>query len=123
MLNDSGHMWVRLKGDTFGVDVATISGVVTAVTDCIFDLKDSAIQFLTTDRHRHRTKTGIHALRGFPSVISAVDGTHVRIQTPSEDEEQCIYKHKCHLAGQYARCPCIQDLGIVPLHGDTSSWP
>ncbi|WAR16455.1 HARB1-like protein [Mya arenaria] len=38
-------------------------------------MKDSAIQFPTTDRHRHRTKTGFHAIRGFPSVISAVDGT------------------------------------------------
>ncbi|WAR15080.1 HARB1-like protein [Mya arenaria] len=57
-------------------------------------MKDSAIQFPTTDRHRHRTKTGFHAIRGFPSVISAVDGTHVRIQTPSDDEEQHRHRTK-----------------------------
>ncbi|XP_052760293.1 putative nuclease HARBI1 [Mya arenaria] len=96
--------FLQVIGDTFGVDVATVSRVVTAVTDCIFDMKDSAIQFPTTDRHRHRTKTGFHAIRGFPSVISAVDGTHVRIQTPSDDEEQCVNRKHFHSINVQASC-------------------
>ncbi|WAR08359.1 HARB1-like protein, partial [Mya arenaria] len=67
-------------------------------------MKDSAIQFPTTDRHRHRTKTGFHAIRGFPSVISAVDGTHVRIQTPSEDEEQYVNRKHFHSINVQASC-------------------
>ncbi|WAR05763.1 HARB1-like protein [Mya arenaria] len=67
-------------------------------------MKDSAIQFPTTDRHRHRTKTGFHAIRGFPSVISAVDGTHVRIQTPSDDEEQCVNRKHFHSINVQASC-------------------
>ncbi|WAR09501.1 HARB1-like protein, partial [Mya arenaria] len=67
-------------------------------------MKDSAIQFSTTDRHRHRTKTGFHAIRGFPSVISAVDGTHVRIQTPSDDEEQYVNRKHFHSINVQASC-------------------
>ncbi|WAR13889.1 HARB1-like protein, partial [Mya arenaria] len=60
--------------------------------------------FPTTDRHRHRSKTGFHAIRGFPSVISAVDGTHVSIQTPSEDEEQYVNRKHFHSINVQASC-------------------
>jgi hypothetical protein len=44
--------FLQLIGDTFGVDIATVSRVVTRVTDELCDLKDQTIKFPTTDRHK-----------------------------------------------------------------------
>jgi len=37
--------FLQVIGDTFGVDVAKVSRVVTVVTDCLFRLKDVVIRF------------------------------------------------------------------------------
>ncbi|WAR13278.1 HARB1-like protein [Mya arenaria] len=81
-------IFLQVIGDTFGVDVATVSRTARFVFR----------------RHRHRTKTGFNAIRGFPSVISAVDGTHVRIQTPSMDEEQYVNRKHFHSINVQASC-------------------
>ena len=44
-------------------------------------------RFPTTDRHKQLKKGGFHAIAGFPSVISAVNGTHIRIIAPYNYEE------------------------------------
>ncbi|WAQ98069.1 hypothetical protein MAR_022442, partial [Mya arenaria] len=82
-------MVLQVIGDSHVVDVATVSRVVTAVTDCIFDMKDSAIKFPTADRHRHR----MHQ-----------DGTYIRIQTPFENEEQYVNRKHFHNLNMQASC-------------------
>ncbi|XP_045199038.2 putative nuclease HARBI1 [Mercenaria mercenaria] len=41
--------FLQVIGDTFGVDVATVSRTVTDVMDALFDLKDRVIRFPKTN--------------------------------------------------------------------------
>jgi len=50
--------FLQVIGDTFGVDVATVSRVVTEVTDCLFRLKDVVIRCPVSDADRRRVMTG-----------------------------------------------------------------
>jgi len=56
--------FLQVNGDTFGVDVATVSRVVTQVTDCLFRLKDLVIRFPMSDADRRRVMTGFNSIRG-----------------------------------------------------------
>jgi len=96
--------FLQIVGDSVGVDIATVSRVVTLVTDCLFDLKDLVIRFPTTNRHKQLTKDGFHAIAGFPSVISAVDGTHIRIIAPHNYEENYVNRKHYHSINVQALC-------------------
>ncbi|XP_052260728.1 putative nuclease HARBI1 [Dreissena polymorpha] len=96
--------FLQLIGDTFGVDIATVSRVVTRVTDELCDLKDQTIKFPTTDRHKSIIKQNFFKIAGFPSVIAAIDGTHVRIIAPHEHEEQYVNRKHYHSVNVQATC-------------------
>jgi hypothetical protein len=96
--------FLQVIGDTFGIDIATVSRVVTDVTDVLFDIRDRVIIFPTTDRHKHQIKQGFFAIAGFPSVISAIDGTHIRIQAPSQYEDQFVNRKHYHSINVQATC-------------------
>ena len=81
-------------GYTFGVDVATVSRVVTEVTDCLFRLKNVVIRFPISDADRRRVMTGFYAIRGFSGVIGCIDGTHVRIISPGGPDEVSYVNRK-----------------------------
>lgn len=86
--------FLQVIGDTFGVDVATVSRVLTNVTDALFNLKDLVIQFPVTDVARNAAKRGFFSMRGFPGVVGCIDGTHVRIISPPKDEEAAYVNRK-----------------------------
>ena len=96
--------FLQLIGDTFGVDIATVSRVVTRVTDELCDLKDQTIKFPTTDRHKSIIKHNFFKIAGFPSVIAAIDGTHVSIIAPHEQEEQYVNRKHYHSVNVQATC-------------------
>ncbi|XP_052218400.1 putative nuclease HARBI1 [Dreissena polymorpha] len=97
--------FLQIIGDTFGVDIATVSRVVTNVTDCLFALKDTVIKFPLTDADRRRVMAGFFAMRGFPGVIGCVDCTHVRIISPGgEDEPSYVNRKGFHSLNVQATC-------------------
>jgi len=97
--------FLQVIGDTFGVDVATVSRVVTEVTDCLFRLKDVVIRFPMSDADRRRVMTGFYAIRGFPGVIGCIDGTHVRIISPGgPDEVSYVNRKSFHSINVQATC-------------------
>ena len=97
--------FLQLIGDTFGVDVATVSRVVTRVVDALFDIKDEYINFPTTDAERASVKNGFYKMRGFPGVVGCIDGTHVRIMSPPKDQEMAyVNRKRYHSINVQATC-------------------
>ncbi|XP_052230655.1 putative nuclease HARBI1 [Dreissena polymorpha] len=97
--------FLQIIGDTFGVDIATVSRVVTDVTNSLFALKDMVIRFPVTDADRRRVMTGFFEMRGFPGVIGCVDGTHVRIISPGgPDEPSFVNRKGFHSLNVQATC-------------------
>ena len=97
--------FLQVIGDTFGVDVATVSRVVTEVTDCLFRLKDVVIRFPMSDADRRRVMTGFYSVRGFPGVVGCIDGTHVRVISPGgPDEVSYVNRKGYHSINVQATC-------------------
>ena len=88
----------RLVGDAHGVSPATVSRcvhrVVAVINDVFFNdvvkFPDRGECFDIPARFREVTKSGM------PCVIGLVDGTHVKIIGPSENEEQFVNLHDDH---------------------------
>ena len=85
---------MQVIGDTFGVDISTVSRVISSVTDLLFRLKDRVIKFPVTDIDRRRAMKAFYAVRGFPSVIGCIDGTHVNIISPGQPDEAAFVNRK-----------------------------
>ena len=69
-----------------GVYKSTVSRVVPDVTYAIVDISQRFIRWPWEPAERQRNWTGFYSLGGFPYVIGCIDGTHIRIQAPTEDE-------------------------------------
>ena len=109
--------FLQVIGDTFGVDIATVSRVITAVVDAIFGLKDRFIKFPTSDEDRRRATYDFFRVRGFPSVIGCIDGTHIRLLSPGQPDEAAYVNRKhYHSINVQATCDrngkpiCVIDL-------------
>lgn len=97
--------FLQVIGDTFGVDIATVSRVITRVTDALFHLKDDYIKFPTSDEARNVAKRGFYAQRRFPGVIGCIDGTHIRIISPPKAEEVAyVNRKRYHSINVQATC-------------------
>ena len=106
---------LQVIGDTFGIDIATVSRVVTKVTDALFDLKDQYIKFPTTDVDIQNTKIGFYNLRRFPGVIRCIDGTHIRILSPPKEEELAyVNRKRYHSINVQATCDHTGMIFICP---------
>ena len=49
-------------------------------------------------------KQNFFKIAGFPSVIAAIDGTHIRIIAPHEHEEQYVNRKHYHSVNVQATC-------------------
>ncbi|CAC5414366.1 HARBI1 [Mytilus coruscus] len=78
--------FLEVIGDTMGVDKATACRAVNDVTNALLSKKDQFIKWPARQEERDRNKQGFFRGGLFPGVIGCIDGTHVKIQAPSEDE-------------------------------------
>ncbi|CAC5376497.1 unnamed protein product [Mytilus coruscus] len=67
----------------------TVSRIVSDVLNSLCDKRD---EFIKWPRNVDETRGDFYRLSGFPNVLGAIDGTHVRIQAPSEDESSFVYR-------------------------------
>ncbi|XP_063425421.1 putative nuclease HARBI1 [Mytilus trossulus] len=61
-------------------------------------------QFIKWPRNVDETRGDFYRLSGFPNVLGAIDGTHVRIQAPSEDESSFVKRKGVHSVNVQAVC-------------------
>ncbi|KAK6175228.1 hypothetical protein SNE40_013735 [Patella caerulea] len=83
------------SGDDFGVSQLTVSRVVVETLDVLSDphIVQRFVSMPISQQETQRHKRQFHALAGFPGVI---DGTHVRILAPSQDEAEFVNRKNYH---------------------------
>uniref|UniRef100_H2Y6X0 DDE Tnp4 domain-containing protein n=1 Tax=Ciona savignyi TaxID=51511 RepID=H2Y6X0_CIOSA len=70
-------------GDLIGLNQSTVSRIVHRISRCIAKSKSNFIKFPT---NLQREKESFYVIAGFPSVVGAIDCTHVAISTPGGGE-------------------------------------
>ncbi|XP_052219114.1 putative nuclease HARBI1 [Dreissena polymorpha] len=111
--------FLQVIGDTFGVDIATVSRVITAVVDAFFGLKDRFIKFPTSDEDRCRATNDFFRVREFPSVIGCIDGTHIRLLSPGQPDE-AAYVNRKHYHSINVHATCDRDGNFTSMN---ACWP
>ncbi|CAC5399721.1 HARBI1 [Mytilus coruscus] len=95
---------LHVIGDTMGHDKATVSRVLTKFTDALIAKRDQFIKWPCTPDKLNATKNGFYEKAGFPNVIGCVDGTHVRIQAPEDDEPSFVNRKGFHSVNVQGIC-------------------
>lgn len=79
----------RDVADRFGITISALHTVITRVTDFILALAHNIIKY-PTDLEKEQTSNFYLQQKGFPNIIGAIDGSHIRIDKPVEDPDSYI---------------------------------
>ena len=85
--------FLQVIGDTFGVDKTAASRVATGVSEVLWEKLGQFVQF---PANTSSMKAGVFEMAGFPGVIGCVDGSHIRIIAPAEDEPDYVNRKGYH---------------------------
>lgn len=89
--------FLQVIGDTFaGLHKSTISRVLRRVCIALARKLDQFVKFPETREEKDEIKRGFYELAGFPCVLGCVDGSHIRITAPSENEPNYINRKGYH---------------------------
>lgn len=76
-------------GDDIQVDKSTASRAIWKVTNGLLRMKSQYLKF-PTPQESDKVKSDFYKVANFPGVLGLIDGTHIRIQRPSENENEYI---------------------------------
>lgn len=95
--------FLEIIGDTMGFDKSTVSRAINDVTKALIAKKN---RFIKWPNHEEilKSKQNFFSRGGFPGVIGCIDGTHVRIQAPLEDEAVYVNRKGFHSINVQAIC-------------------
>ncbi|XP_024875157.1 putative nuclease HARBI1 isoform X2 [Temnothorax curvispinosus] len=79
----------RDVADRFGVTISCLHTIITRVTQFIMTLAPNVIRYPTAVE-KEESATYFLQEKGFPGVIGAIDGSHIRIDKPMEDPDSYI---------------------------------
>jgi len=97
--------FLEVIGDTFlSYDKSTVSRVVRRVTLALASKVNEFVKFPTTANERDEIKHGLFRVGGFPCAIGCIDGTHVRIKAPSQNESDFVNRKGFHSVNVQAIC-------------------
>ncbi|CAC5402122.1 HARBI1 [Mytilus coruscus] len=94
--------FLQVVGDTIGLHKGTVSRIASDVV--LNSLCDKRDEFIKWPRNVDETRGDSYRLSGFPNVLGTTDGTHVRIQAPSEDEPSFVNRKGVHSVNVQAVC-------------------
>jgi len=78
----------------FGISQSAVHFIIREVTNAMNNIVDNFVQFPLTRNARNTIKTQFFQKFGFPGCVGAIDGTHVAILKPSQDDEHNFYNRK-----------------------------
>ncbi|KAL2085042.1 hypothetical protein ACEWY4_020560 [Coilia grayii] len=93
--------FLNTVGDTVGLSKASVSRVVYRVSGA---LSERLPQFPVEPAELSRLKRGFYNISRFPNVVGAIDGTHVKIQAPFENEHLFVNRKGHHSLNIQAVC-------------------
>ena len=74
--------------------MATASRTVTAVTEALCSIARQHIVLPRTAEEVNKIKDDFFNMAGIPNVTGCIDGTHIRIQAPTEFEQEYVNRKK-----------------------------
>ena len=108
--------FLQVIGDTFlGFNKSMVSRVVRRVTQALAAKLGDFVKFPSTRAVRDEIKQGLFHIGGFPCAIGCIDGTHVRITAPAENEPDFVNRKGYHSINVQAICDHRGEL-IVSLY-------
>ena len=78
-----GNSYVTI-GPSFNVGKSTVIEAVEDVVDALFDIREEYIYFPITEEEVWATNQTFEDLTLLPNVVGAIDGTHIKIKTPTD---------------------------------------
>ncbi len=86
------------SSDDLGLSQPSISSVITQTITALSDplIVSQFIAFPLDIPTLQAQKTAFMHIAGFPGVVGVIDGTHVRIIAPSEDEDAYVNRKRYH---------------------------
>ncbi|CAC5394568.1 HARBI1 [Mytilus coruscus] len=85
---------MRVIGDTMGYHNSSVSRAVRDVSNALCNISQDFIQWPETQQQKNKIRDGFYDVAHFPGVVGTIDGTHVRIQAPSGDNEYAFVNRK-----------------------------
>ena len=82
--------FLQVIRDTFGVDKSTVSRAVYNVPQLLSAKHNEFIKWPTNAAVIRENKNGFYRRRRCPGVIGCIDGTHIRIIAPSNNENDFV---------------------------------
>ncbi|XP_048481507.1 putative nuclease HARBI1 [Plutella xylostella] len=101
------------QGATHGVSQSTVSRAIAEVTDALNHPQILAkyIVFPRTPEARNTVKRRFFEVHNFPGIVGCIDGTHVCILRPAQNEEE--YFNRKHTHSLNVQIICDADLIII----------
>ena len=85
----------KRSGRMIGVDQSTACRTITRVTDALMLRVRDWIK-MPTQAEANRQKQMFYAMRVVPSVIGCIDGTHIHMQGPNQQEHEFVNRKNYH---------------------------
>jgi hypothetical protein len=87
----------QVTGDSLAsLDKSTVSRIVRRVTVALSRKMNQFIKFPQSQEERGTVKQGFYEIANFPCVIGCVDGTHIKIIAPSQNEPDFVNRKRVH---------------------------
>ncbi|XP_036327413.1 putative nuclease HARBI1 [Rhagoletis pomonella] len=106
-------------GDLFGASKSTVSKVITLVSHHIACLRERFIIFPKDDSQKYEAYKGFYIIAKFPTVIGALDGTHVKIISPGGNNSE-LYRNRKGVFSINVQTMCDANLKITNI---VARWP
>lgn len=85
----------RITALTFGCSQATVSRVISEVSDMFYSRRSDFIKW-PTEEERNDIALRFYSLCGIPNVVGALDGTHIKIMAPTESKDSYVNRKSYH---------------------------
>ena len=100
----SSEGFLQVIGDTSIVDKSTVSRAITDVSRALTAKQPYFIKWPLTHDECEKIKNQFYIRGGFPGVVGRVDGTHMRLQAPTQDESNYVNRKGSHFINVQGVC-------------------
>ncbi|XP_049699813.2 putative nuclease HARBI1 [Helicoverpa armigera] len=114
----TGSFYITV-GDFGGIHSSTMCRIIKKVTEAIASLRTIFINLPRSDEDIRSTQLEFYKIARFPRVVSAIDGTHIRIQSPGGNTAEEFRNRKGFFSFN-VQAMCSADLMFQDI---VARWP
>ncbi|XP_028177738.1 putative nuclease HARBI1 [Ostrinia furnacalis] len=114
----TGSFYITV-GDFGGIHSSTMCHIIKKVTKAIATLRPTFIQLPRGSEAIRKTQEEFYKIARFPRVISAIDGTHIRIQSPGGNTAE-VFRNRKGFFSFNVQAMCSSDLIFQDI---VARWP